>query len=94
MTGGNGEDGRRTAAGGGRTAAGGGLRVGRKEAQKAQNKTESQLSSGLGSSRVKLDQAAEALGATHFSRKMAQEAQESDGGRLLVISYWLWVIGY
>jgi len=46
LTGGNGE--------------GGGLRVGRKEAQEAQNKTESQLSLGLGSSRVKLDQAAEA----------------------------------
>ena len=68
--------------------------VGREEAQKAQNRTESQVSSGLGSSPVKRDQAAEALGATHFSREKAQEAQESDGGRLLVISYWLWVIGY
>ncbi len=56
-------------------------RIGREEAQRAQNKTESQVSSGLGSSPVKLDQAAEALGATHFSRKKAQEAQESDGGR-------------
>ena len=52
-----------------------------KKAQEAQNRTESQVSSGLGSSPVKLDQAAEALGATHFSRKKAQEAQESDGGR-------------
>ena len=32
-------------------------------------------------------------GGRRIGRKKAQEAQESDGGRLLVISYWLWVIG-
>jgi dTDP-4-amino-4,6-dideoxygalactose transaminase len=47
----------------------------RKEAQEAQNRTDSQVSSGLGSSPVKLDQSAEALGATYFSHKKAQEAQ-------------------
>ena len=46
-----------------------------KKAQEAQNRTESQVSSGLGSSPVKLDQSAEALGATYFSHKKAQEAQ-------------------
>ena len=64
----------------GRTAEGGGRRIGREEAQKAQNRTESQVSSGLGSSPVKRDQAAQALGATHFSREKAQEAEESEGG--------------
>jgi len=59
-----------------------GRRVGREEAQEAQNRTESQVSSGLGSAPVKLDQAAKALGATYFSHKKAQEAQESeDSGR-------------
>jgi len=47
----------------------------RKKAQEAQNRPESQVSSGLGLSPVKLDQSAEALGATYFSRKKAQEAQ-------------------
>ena len=48
----------------------------RKKAQETQNRPESQVSSGLGSSPVKLDQSAEALGATYFSRKKAQEAQK------------------
>ena len=47
----------------------------RKKAQETQNRPESQVSSGLGSSPVKLDQSAEALGATYFSHKKAQEAQ-------------------
>jgi len=47
-----------------------------KKAQEAQNRPESQVSSGLGSSPVKLDQSAEALGATYFSHKKAQEAQK------------------
>ena len=47
----------------------------RKKAQETQNRPESQVSSGLGSSPVKLDQSAEALGATYFSHKNAQEAQ-------------------
>ena len=33
-------------------------------------------------------------GSRWIGRKEAQDAQESVGGRLLVISYWLWVIDY